>query len=640
MSPLHSSDPEQLGEYVLTGRLGAGGMGVVYLAEDREGTYVAIKLVHSSLSHDPEFRNRFRSEVQRARQVPAFCTAEYLDADLDHEPPYLVVEYVDGPGLNEVVEERGPLRAAALHSLAVGVATALTGIHGAGVIHRDLKPDNVLLAPGSPKVIDFGLARAFEAATQHTRTDQMVGTVAYMAPERFSDDPGTPLTAAADIFAWGCVVCYSGTGRTPFAGDSPAATAGRILTQPPRLDGLPEPLRTIVERSLAKNPQDRPTARELLDALLAVPPAQQTPATIPTQRRPSEPTTSATPQPGTLPTPPPSAFVTPPPSDVVTPPPSDVVTPPSSDVVTPAPGALRTPSPTAFPTPSSSAFPTPPPGAFPTPASDAFATPPPGTSTTTPPQSFASPQPTAFAALPTSVFVLPPEQVTQGESRRSRVLLAALAVFLVVSGVATTMFALNAVDDGDDRQLASLPPVTSTAPSTTSAPVTVKTTKAPSPKGTQQSKAAASSPKATPASRKPSTVSAQANPSHRNLALNHPALASGSEGDPWNALYAVDGDTTTRWSSAFTDTQWLRVDLGNRWQISEVRVRWENAYAVAYRIEISTDSATWKSIYSTKTGTGGDVTIDVKDVPARYVRLYSTKRSSQYGISVYELEVR
>ncbi|WP_203843112.1 protein kinase domain-containing protein [Winogradskya humida] len=600
MSPLHSSDPEQLGEYVLTGRLGAGGMGVVYLAEDREGTYVAIKLVHSSLSHDPEFRNRFRSEVQRARQVPAFCTAEYLDADLDHEPPYLVVEYVDGPGLNEVVEERGPLRAAALHSVAVGVATALTGIHGAGVIHRDLKPDNVLLAPGSPKVIDFGLARAFEAATQHTRTDQMVGTVAYMAPERFSDDPGTPLTAAADIFAWGCVVCYSGTGRTPFAGDSPAATAGRILTQPPRLDGLPEPLRTIVERSLAKNPQDRPTARELLDALLAVPAAQQTPTAIPTQRRPSEPTTSATPPPGTFPTPPPPAFVTPPPTGFATPPPG-----------------------TSTPQPHS------------------FATPQPSTSTTTPqPHSFATPRPTAFAALPTSVFVLPPEPERQGESRRSRVLLAALAVFLVVSGVATTMFALNAVDDSDDQQLASLPPVTSAAPSTTSAPVTIKTTKAPSPKGTQQSKAAAGSPKATPASRKPSTVSAQANPSLRNLALDHPALASGSEGDPWNALYAVDGDTTTRWSSAFTDTQWLRVDLGNRWQISEVRVRWENAYAVAYRIEVSTDSATWKSIYSTKTGTGGDVTIDVKDVPARYVRLYSTKRSSQYGISVYELEVR
>ncbi|GAA2523804.1 hypothetical protein Ahu01nite_055990 [Winogradskya humida] len=268
VSPLRQGDPDRLGPYQLTGRLGAGGMGVVYLARDPDGAYVAIKLVHATLAYDPEFRGRFRSEVERARQVPSFCTAEVLDADLDHNPPYLVVEYVDGPSLAEVVEDRGPLKAAALHSLAVGVATALSGIHGAGVIHRDLKPDNVLLAPGSPKVIDFGIARAFEATSQYTRTDQMVGTVAYMAPERFSSEPGTPLTAAADVFAWGCVVAYAGTGRTPFHGDSPQATAARILTQPPHLTGLPESLRDLVELSLSRNPEDRPTARELLDMLL------------------------------------------------------------------------------------------------------------------------------------------------------------------------------------------------------------------------------------------------------------------------------------------------------------------------------------------------------------------------------------
>jgi eukaryotic-like serine/threonine-protein kinase len=273
-NPLRRGDPERLGAYRLTGRLGSGGMGVVYLGQAPDGRYVAIKLVHAALADDPEFRDRFRSEVDRARQVPSFCTAEVLGADLDHQPPYLVVEYVDGPSLAEVVDQQGPLGTAHLHSVAVGVATALAGIHGAGVIHRDLKPENVLLAPGSPKVIDFGIARAFEATSKHTRTDQMVGTVAYMAPERFSSVPGTELTAAADVFAWGCVVGYAGTGRTPFHGDSPPATAARILTQPPHLDGLAEPLRGMVALALAKEPADRPTARQLLDMLVGGVPVQ------------------------------------------------------------------------------------------------------------------------------------------------------------------------------------------------------------------------------------------------------------------------------------------------------------------------------------------------------------------------------
>ncbi|GAA0520361.1 hypothetical protein Ade02nite_12590 [Paractinoplanes deccanensis] len=263
-------DPARLGSYELVGRLGEGGMGTVYLAKSPAGVLVAVKMVRADLAHDDEFRRRFRSEVARVRQVPPFCTAEVLDADPDAEHPYLVCEYVDGPTLAEVVEERGPLTAANLHSVAIGVATALTAIHGAGVIHRDLKPRNVLLAPGSPKVIDFGIARAMEATSDNTAAEQMVGTVAYMAPERFGDGD-VPLTAAADIFAWGSVVTYAGTGRTPFGGDSPPATAGRILTREPDLSGLSSPLRDLVAYTLEKDPANRPTARELLDLLVAGP---------------------------------------------------------------------------------------------------------------------------------------------------------------------------------------------------------------------------------------------------------------------------------------------------------------------------------------------------------------------------------
>ena len=266
---LRPGDRTRLGGYELVGRLGEGGVGTVYLARDPAGRKVAIKTVRPDFAQDSEFRGRFRSEVNRVRQVPPFCTAEVLDADPDHDPPYLVVEYVDGPSLATTIRDNGPLSGATLHSVAIGIATALTAIHGAEVIHRDLKPANVLLAPGGIKVIDFGIARAFEATSRHTRTDQMIGTLAYMAPERFDPAPGRPITPAADVFAWGAVVAYAATGRTPFGSDSAPATAMRILTQQPDLAGLPASLRDPVERAMAKDPEDRPAARELLDMLVA-----------------------------------------------------------------------------------------------------------------------------------------------------------------------------------------------------------------------------------------------------------------------------------------------------------------------------------------------------------------------------------
>jgi serine/threonine protein kinase len=265
---LRSGDPTQLGPYRITGRLGEGGMGSVFLAMAADGRLVALKVIRGELAHDAEFRRRFRSEVARAREVPPFCTAEVLDADTEHEPPYLVVEYVEGPSLAVVVRDRGPLTPANQHGLAVGVAVALTAIHGAGVIHRDLKPSNVLLAPGSPKVIDFGIARGPGPSDASTGVDQLVGTVPYMAPERF-DSRGGALTAASDIFSWGAVIAYAATGRSPFGAEMPEAVAVRIMTTDPDLDGLSGPLRDLVRASLAKNPGERPTARQLLDSLLA-----------------------------------------------------------------------------------------------------------------------------------------------------------------------------------------------------------------------------------------------------------------------------------------------------------------------------------------------------------------------------------
>jgi predicted Ser/Thr protein kinase len=279
-SSLRPGDPRVLGGYELIGRLGEGGMGAVYLGRDPAGRLVAVKIIKAEYARDEGFRARFRSEVNRAREVPAFCTAEVLDADPDHRTPYLVVEYVDGPSLAELVREQGPLRGGSLHSIAVGVATALTAIHSAGIVHRDLKPANVLLAAGAPKVIDFGIAKALEATTHHTRPEDTVGTLSYMAPERLSPDANRNLTPAADIFAWGAVIAYAATGRNPFAADSPAAIAGRILTQPPQLDGVPAELAGIVGRALAKDPEQRPTAQELLFELVSGP---GRPATIPAE---------------------------------------------------------------------------------------------------------------------------------------------------------------------------------------------------------------------------------------------------------------------------------------------------------------------------------------------------------------------
>ncbi|MBW8484251.1 serine/threonine-protein kinase [Actinomadura parmotrematis] len=263
--PLLPGDPPRLGPYRLTGRLGQGGMGTVYLGADAAGRTVAVKVINQGLAGEAAFRERFRREVTAAGQVRRFCTAPVIGAELDRDPLYVVTEYIEGPSLERAVAERGPLPGSDLEGLAVGIATALRAIHAAGIVHRDLKPANVLLSATGPRVIDFGIARALDAAEGPTRTGQFVGTPNYLPPELLRGEPVTP---ASDVFSWGCVVAYAGLGTAPFAGSTVPEIFYRVAHEPPRLDGLDPGLRRLVEAALDKDPRKRPSVEELLARLV------------------------------------------------------------------------------------------------------------------------------------------------------------------------------------------------------------------------------------------------------------------------------------------------------------------------------------------------------------------------------------
>lgn len=275
-APLIDTDPTRIGEYTLLGRLGQGGQGVVYLGSAPDGARVAVKTLHRDALDLPGLREQLAEEVEMARRVARFCTAQVLAADLDADPPYVVSEYVEGPSLQAVVRERGPLRGASLERLAVGTLTALAAIHQAGIVHRDFKPANVLMAPGGPRVIDFGIARALEGTA--ILTSRIAGTPAYMAPEQIT---GGPLGPAVDMFAWGATLVYAANGRGPFGHGSLKAVVQRVINDEPDFGELSGTLREIAERCLNKDAAQRPTAAETLMLVLGIegPPPTEEPST-------------------------------------------------------------------------------------------------------------------------------------------------------------------------------------------------------------------------------------------------------------------------------------------------------------------------------------------------------------------------
>ncbi|MBF8194684.1 serine/threonine protein kinase, partial [Nonomuraea sp. K274] len=253
---LREGDPAAVGSYQLLGRLGSGGQGTVYLGQAPGGGRVAVKVLRDGAALD----GRLAKEIAAARRVEPFCIAQVLDASLDTRPPYIVTEYVEGPSLLQAGRHTG----ADLQRLAVATATALAAIHAAGIVHRDFKPANVLLGPGGPRVIDFGIARAMDDAVTHTSS--IVGTPAYMAPEQLAGQPVGPST---DVFAWASVMVWAATETPPFGHDTLPAIINRILNNEPRLGDLPHPLRSIVYDCLAKDPRARPTMQDVILRLLS-----------------------------------------------------------------------------------------------------------------------------------------------------------------------------------------------------------------------------------------------------------------------------------------------------------------------------------------------------------------------------------
>ncbi|MCX4956860.1 serine/threonine-protein kinase [Streptomyces virginiae] len=267
LTALSADDPHEIGGYRLHARLGSGGMGVVYLAYTPGGRPIALKAVRREFAADPEFRERFAQEVASARRIHGLFTAQVVDSGEDDHTPWLATAYVPGPSLHQVVRRHGPLPVRTVLLLVAGIAEALQEIHRVGVVHRDLKPANVLIAGDGPRVIDFGIARAADAAAL-TGVGLRIGTAAFMAPEQAL---GHPVTSATDVFALGALAGFVAGGVPPFGNGPESGALYRVVHEQPDLGRIPHELHELLSWCLAKRPQDRPTTADLIAAVHAHP---------------------------------------------------------------------------------------------------------------------------------------------------------------------------------------------------------------------------------------------------------------------------------------------------------------------------------------------------------------------------------
>jgi predicted Ser/Thr protein kinase len=563
VQPLTSDDPAEVGGYRLRARLGAGGMGRVYLAATPAGRTVALKVVRREFDEDPEFRTRFRREIQAAQRVNGLYTAQLVDADPEATPPWLVTTYVPGPSLQEAVERHGPMPEAMVFRLIAGVAEALRAIHAADVVHRDLKPSNVLLAQDGPRVIDFGIAQAQEA-TSLTRSGIMMGSPDFLAPEQVAE---LPITPAIDVFALGSLAVYAATGRPPFRGGSLVAVAHRVAYEPPDLTGCPAQLLTLIEACLEKRAKDRPAPSRIIEFCMAR--AAETPESGQTWLAWGE---------------------------------ADAAADPAALTTAQAPGAAAVAAGS--------------PGGAGSGSSESGGSGSGGTGSGG----------TGYGST------------GQAELPRLRVP-ARLAIAAALAGVAVGAVALaghlatasNAAAGQAPGPGAGARPPASAAPRSTEVAALPSVTRG---AGPAASRSPASGAAASPS---PAVRAHQAKPVVL-LSQGRPVFASSSQGAHWAAANAVDGDLTTRWSSAWSDPQWLEVDLGAVYDIHSVVLYWENAYATAFQLQVSANGSTWSDLYPALSGYAGEQTIPVSG-SGRYVRMYGTQRATSYGYSLWEFQV-